>query len=276
MTAAIVNAFERMGARARVERPRPLRGTTWNRRKRNPYWGDPFRIDILRDQHGEYFDVFSTDDVTLDVREVVARDRHLLLTVHISRLGHASRSDYLCGHDERHWFVAAIPEDARVRTVQQAKDALKPQEVWDAMQEYGVPMEERDQRNTAAFIRQGEWFFIPCPDMDVHWDSVVFNEPIRRGAGKPHICEAMYRENGQVVFVSADYPNGLTRAEHSRLPVDERRRVKWEQRVRNAEVYVRGRIRHHDHATIHLAFWHKVVMNTETRSRAMRNLAFLD
>jgi hypothetical protein len=45
---------------------------------------------------------------------------------------------------------------------------------------------------------------------------------------------------------------------------------------RNAGVYVRGRVRHADHATIELVGWHRVVMNTEGQARAMRNVAFLD
>ena len=45
---------------------------------------------------------------------------------------------------------------------------------------------------------------------------------------------------------------------------------------RNPGVYVRGRIRHPDHATITLHGWHQVVMNTENESQAMRNVAFLD
>jgi hypothetical protein len=45
---------------------------------------------------------------------------------------------------------------------------------------------------------------------------------------------------------------------------------------RNAIVYVRGRVRHADHKTINLLCWHRVLMNTERESRAMRNVAFLD
>jgi hypothetical protein len=272
METALIKAFEKMGARAKLQTMRRER-SSWNRRKQLWFVGEPIRVNILRDQHGPYFDIVRRADVMVQARDVVPDDRHLLLTIDSSR---SESIAFLCGHDEREWFAAAIPEDAKARTVQQAKDALKPQEVWDAMKEYSVPMEDRDKRFTAAFIRQGEWFFIPCPDMEIHWDNVIFHEPIQRGAGKPHICEAMYRRDGQEVLVSDDYPNGLTRAEFFRLPVEERRRTKWEQRVRNAEVFVRGRIRHHDHATIHLPFWHKVVMNTETRSRAMANLAFLD
>lgn len=50
----------------------------------------------------------------------------------------------------------------------------------------------------------------------------------------------------------------------------------WRTMRRNPGVYVRGRVRHADHATITLSGWHRVVMNTEGQSRAMRNVAFLD
>jgi hypothetical protein len=45
---------------------------------------------------------------------------------------------------------------------------------------------------------------------------------------------------------------------------------------RNPGVYVKGRIRHPDHATIFLNGWHRVLMNTERQSKAMKNVAFLD
>jgi hypothetical protein len=41
-------------------------------------------------------------------------------------------------------------------------------------------------------------------------------------------------------------------------------------------VYAKGSVRHPDHATIHLATWHRVLMNTEQAARAMRHVAFLD
>lgn len=281
MATAIQSAFERMGARARVA---PLRvsgqlGRPWNGRRKTLSRIraiEPVRIDVLRDELGEYFDLRKRDDVTLRVSDVVSDDRHLVLTAQSTQFGGSDRSAFLCGHDERAWFVAAIPEESQVYTVQDAKDALKPREVWDSIREFGVPLEDRDRRRTAGFVRQGEWFFLPCPAMDVEWSDVVFNEPIRRGGGKPHICEALYREAGVHVFLSEDYPNGLTFDELRQLSQTEQQAKGWERRVRDATVYVRGRVRHSDHATIVLPFWHKVVMNTETKSLAMRQLAFID
>ena len=50
----------------------------------------------------------------------------------------------------------------------------------------------------------------------------------------------------------------------------------WQVMRRNPGVYARGTVRHSDHATITLPFWHRVNMNTETQSRTMANVAFLD
>jgi len=45
---------------------------------------------------------------------------------------------------------------------------------------------------------------------------------------------------------------------------------------RDPVVFVRGKISHSDHATIRLDDWHRVEMNTENKSRAMAQVAFLD
>jgi len=50
----------------------------------------------------------------------------------------------------------------------------------------------------------------------------------------------------------------------------------WQVMRRNMRVYARGTVRHSDHATITLPFWHRVHMNTETESRTMSHVAFLD
>ena len=42
------------------------------------------------------------------------------------------------------------------------------------------------------------------------------------------------------------------------------------------EVYVRGTVKHRDHATIRLDGWHRVELNTETQAAAMSRVAFLD
>jgi hypothetical protein len=233
-------------------------------------------VDVVRDRkNGEYFSVRHRQDADVSVLEVTPWNRHLLLAVTAPGNGGPEQSTFLCGRDECHWFVAAVPESARARTVQEAKDALKPPEVWDSIRQHRLPPERRDGRRTEAFVRQGEWFFLPRPSLVVQAQDVLEHEPIRRGAGKPHICRYLYRTGGSRVYVSDAYPNGLTRRQFRKLP-EEQRRQGWSKMVRAAVVYVKGTVQHPDHKPIWLGCWHQVVMNTETQAAAMRRVAFLD
>ena len=273
----VVEKFRQMGARVQIERvPTHLMGRAWNgqRRTASP---DRFRIDIQRKGDLEVFTIRHRTDVQLRVLDVKGRDRHLLLCAQADAHGPVQRlrSKFLCGHDERAWFVAAIPESMHADSVQDAKDALKPQAVWDSLREHRVPMEHRDRRRTPAFVRQGEWFFIPRPTLKVVERRVLKREPIRRGAGKPHICQFLYRVGGEVVMVSQKYPNGLTRDEFRELPQRDQR-LRWWQMTRDPRAYAKGTVKHSDHATIFLDGWHEVAMNTETQAQAMRDVAFLD
>jgi hypothetical protein len=271
--------FDKMGARAKVYNVgAPLAShRDWNGGRRFGRELAAIRVDIRRDEHGEFFDVRHRNDVTVEVIDVKRADRHLLLMARQTNdHGGETKSKFLCGHDERSWFVAAIPEEANARDVQGAKDALKPPEVWASIHEHKLARNKRDLRRNDAFIRQGEWFFIPRPRVTVKPDLVIKNEPIRRGAGKPHMCQFLHRTGGEQVYVSGGYPNGLTTQEYRDLPQQERRHWSWRPMVRNAHVYVKGAIRHPDHKTVWLSFWHEVVMNTETKASAMQHVAFLD
>lgn len=237
---------------------------------------DGVALDIQSDRRGEFFEVIGGEDdsTRVEVLDVKPDDRHLLLLV---RRPDAKRK-FLCGHDERHWFVAAIPEDAPVGTVAAAKQALKPPEVRDAQARAGLNPRRGDRRKNAANLRQGEWFFIPAPDLKVDSKRVIHDEPIRRGRGKPHLCEFVYREGGEPVRVCRRYPNGVDETTYTEILAREpgANSWKWQSMVRDARVYARGRVRHPDHRTITLNGWHRVVMNTETRAVAMANVAFLD
>jgi hypothetical protein len=272
MSRAVEADFQRMGARAKV-----LMVSNTDVRTRHHGQYPPVRIDVVQDHLGPCFRIERRWSVTVNVAHIDAAGRHLLLIADHFRYGQERYSRFLCGHDERAWFVAAIPESAVATTVQAAKDALKPPEVWEAMRAYDVPMDQRDERWTHGFVRQGEWFFIPRPVMEVDGADILRNEPIRRGEGKPHWCEMLHRTGGETVWVCRAYPNGLTPKEYARLdPLERRRHWDWREMVRNAQVFVRGRISHSDHATIYLHEWHQVVMNTETKAAAMEHVAFLD
>jgi hypothetical protein len=122
---------------------------------------------------------------------------------------------------------------------------------------------------------------VPAPAWDrgpIDEKFILRNEPIRRGAGKPHMVEELYRTGGERVYVCSERPQGLTEAQYRRLLWEKPHAQKWDWREmrRNARVYARGAVRHSDHATIHLPDWHRVIMNTENDAPAMRNLAFLD
>ena len=259
-------AFARMGAR--VEFGQLMRRNRLSGR----LVSEDLALDVRQDRHGEYFlisrgQASTTELVVLDVQP---KDRHLLLLTRSA----AEKHRFLLGHDERHWFVAGIPESTPVSRVRDAKQALKPDLVQSS--ERGVRTKYRDRRSNAARIRQGEWFFVPAPQVRVELLLVLRNEPIARGGGKPHVCEELYRFGGETVYVSPGAPNGLTDEQYKALSEGERSRWNWRVMRRNPKVYVRGRVRHSDHKTVTLDGWHEVLSNTENLSHAMRNVAFLD
>ncbi|MCA8986854.1 MAG: hypothetical protein KDA78_04400, partial [Planctomycetaceae bacterium] len=107
---------------------------------------------------------------------------------------------------------------------------------------------------------------------------ILQNEPLRRGTGKPHICEELIRTGGELVYVSPLHRNGLPEPQYRKLisRKPELRNLQWITQRRNPNVFVRGKVRHADHKTITLNGWHQVLMNTETQSLAMRHVAFID
>ena len=139
-------------------------------------------------------------------------------------------------------------------------------------------MVRRNRRRNPAFLRQGEWCFVPTPGLVVKPVGILRHEPIRRGRSKPHLVEELARAGGVLVHVSPDFPNGLTEEEFQQT-LRERPQLApgpWRLMVRDAKVFARGAVRHPDHATITLPCWHRVLMNTETQSRTMAQVAFLD
>ena len=238
-----------------------------------------YAIDIRRDDHGEFFELRVPDTLrqSLDVTVLQAelKQRHLLLLVR-KTADKPQLDRFLCGHDEREWFVAAVPGGAS--SVRQAMDALQPVAVRDALAKNQVSSRKRYGRKNRAFRRQGEWFFVPESTLVVDEKLVLRNEPMRRGGGKAHIVEQLFRTGGETVHVCSQHPNGVTPAEHRSILQRNPNATRWGWRVmrRNPGVYARGTVRHSDHATITLPFWHRVVMNTETQTRTMANVAFLD
>src|SRR4051794_32691100 len=115
--------FARIGARVKVKVTAPR------------IVGQRIAIDIARDRRGAFFElrVQPRETLAIDAIDVRARERHLLLAVRDEdRLGLpiGGGERFLCGHDERAWFVAAVPKGRGASNVALAMDALKPREVW--------------------------------------------------------------------------------------------------------------------------------------------------
>jgi len=211
----------------------------------------------------------SGPEAGVEVIDVAPHDRHLLLLV---RHGD-EKSKFLCGHDERHWFVAAVPEGARgVTGVGTAKLALQPPAVRRAAA--SVRPKDRLRRRTSAYVRQGEWFFVPAAWLDPPALEVLRNEPLSRGHGNAHVLSYVYRRGGETVYVSPGNPNGISEDGYRRIPAARRRG--WAPMTLDPDLFAKGAVRHPDHATIVLRGWHRVLMSTEWAARAMRHVAFLD
>jgi hypothetical protein len=239
------------------------------------------RLDVRRDEEGEFFDLrFNPKVVTeLQALDVSPRDRHLLLMARLpEQPKDFQKQKFLCGHDERAWFVAAVPNAGGVSTIRTAMEALKPRAVRAMQTRLEVPFSQRNRRRNEAFVRQGEWFFVPMPRFWPGRAVVLHNEPIRRDNGKPHICEFLCRSGGEVVYVSPQHPNGLPEMQYRRLIQRRPKLAKlaWRMMRRNPDTYVKGRIRHPDHKTVVLSGWNWVAMNTESLAPAMRSVVFLD
>jgi hypothetical protein len=262
--------FEKMGAKVELEdkvgRARIVRGSQGT----NP------RIDIATRGRDEVF-VIDTYDQNIDVEvlDVQPKQRHLLLMLK-NNMTHEN-SKFLCGHDERHWFVAAIPESASAKNVADAMDALKPEVVKEALKRAGVKAKHKNKRKNEAYIRQGEWFFIPAKNLEVDKLMILKNEPIvRTRGGKPHLCEFVYRVGGETVYTRGGMvQNESEHKDYLKAHPDEAN-TPWNRMVRDATVYARGYVKHPDHSTTYLDGWHKVEPNTENKARAREFMAFLD
>ena len=256
--------FALIGARVKLE---IIPATTWRSRP---------GIDIGRDKSGEFFDIkiASGDEVNYEIVDLQKDLRHLLLMARREE----SKEKFLCGHDERHWFVCAVPGTG-VANVENAMEALQPTFVrWQVSRKI-KRHKNRFERRNEAFTRQGEWFFVPFPELVFNAKQIHKNEPISRGFGsKPHVCEEVFRNRGESVMVCIYYPSGVSIKQYNAILKQNPKanRWNWQMRQINASVYARGAVRHPDHKTIYLDGWHQVFMNTEREAPGMRHVVFLD
>lgn len=259
--------FALIGARVKISEIVPNR------------WRNFAGINILQDKSGEYFDIKINNDETVEYEVVdLQKDlRHLLLMARRND----SKEKFLCGHDERHWFVCAVPGKSIIN-VTGAMEALQPAFVRQQVSRKLRRNKNRFERRNEAFVRQGEWFFVPSPEFDFKIDfvnQIHKNEPISRGNGsKSHICEEVFRSKGEAVMVCSRHPSGVSMKRYSDIVKQNPKASRWNWRAMqiNAAVYARGAVRHPDHKTIYLDGWHRVFMNTENEAPGMRHVVFLD
>ncbi|MBC8135949.1 MAG: hypothetical protein H8F28_08705 [Fibrella sp.] len=282
--AVLSRHFEKIGARLRVDSE--VTHAPSHRR-------EPYTLDVQENKRGSKEETYllrvrpaALESLQISVLDVQPQLRHLLLMARPLEIKDTERpaltlteqSRLLCGHDERHWFVAAVKNGVGAPTgVAEAMESLKPAGV--AAQQYraGVRAKDWHRRKNAGFVRQGEWFFLPEPDLVPSKNAVIYSdEPIRRSSGnKPHIVEELIRDGGDTVYVCDRYSAGVSEARYQQLLKTKTgaRAFNWRPMRRNPDVYARGRVRHADHATLFLPCWHRVRMNGEILSA---QVAFLD
>ncbi len=269
---SITRQFARIGAQLEVGDFTPVRRVSTS--------GPGYTLDVSLSGQREAFRLAILPDIARRMEflalDVQPRQRHLLLLARDVRLPLAEQKRrFLCGHDERHWFVAALP-DRGITSVREAFETLKPDLARLSQARLRVRNQELNQRHNPGFIRQGEWFFIPQPQFKPPSVSeILHNEPISRGLSKPHWVESLWRDGGEKVYVSDAYPAGLTELQYERL-LQRKPQVKnqvWRVMRRNPQVYALGKVRHPDHHTIELPFWHLVVLSGE---RPDPRVVFLD
>jgi hypothetical protein len=156
--------------------------------------------------------------------------------------------------------------------VTEAKRALLPRGLTN------VPPDDLHKRHNKTFKRQGEWFFVPVTDVEklaaIAKLPILHGEELRRGrrAGKPHLTSELVRFGGRRVVLVGGREYGV--AEYEKLVQAGTRPLgRADYMTADAEVYVRGRVRHSDHETLVLHGWHRVFVNGEISSA---NMTFYD
>lgn len=280
----IEKKFEEMGARVNIGELAP------NRIVNDPTRNDStVLVNVIDDSKGQIFDIRTRGKVDLTITDLRPDDRHLVLLAKIfgeNQHIEPNKIKFLCGHDEREWFSCQL-QDQSVTTVDTAKLSLRPDPVKRVQRKKKIKRADRIKRKNEASLRQGEWFFIPVNIEEPKMDIILRNEPLMisnsRGGSKPHIAQYAFRKGGTTVYVpqlpfQMMMDNNIDR-ERLGAGLTEREKKKyfrenphakswnWTHQIRNPKMYVKGNIRHPDHATLKLRKWHEVHMNQEIRGR---------
>ncbi|MFO0594437.1 MAG: hypothetical protein U0228_04015 [Myxococcaceae bacterium] len=243
--------------------------------------GDIVQIDVAR-ARGERFRIFTgASDNRVQVANVDRALRQLVLMVHEPRRRFETfvsnfrrreltappnavrkvktgwfvenftvdrKRHFLAGMDEQHLFIAMLPAPAT--TVWSAHVLLRPEAVRNA-----------ERGAFEKTVRQGEWFFVslaPRELAEVEAAAKGSLSKVRRDigiaqaagifrGGRPHVAD-------EVLVLQAVSGVGA---------------------AANTRVYVRGRVRHPDHATVELRPWRRAIVNTESFEQP-QGIGFVD
>ena len=192
---------------------------------------DWFGINVGRDRGREWINL-AIGDSSVEVMNADADHRQLLLLVKAQNAwGGESKRKILCGRDEISLFSVQVTGPGPINTVAAAHEALKPVEL------RAPPGKRRGPRyRDPQVIRQGDWFFLPRPDLGCEaWPGTRKNARLSNG-GNPHIVEYLHGPIDEV-FIR---PSLFTERGHA---------------------FARGFVRHQDHRPIRLPCWHRVLPN---------------
>ena len=223
----------------RRARPRSERFVLWHGDPRNRVEvegmdRDERQLVLMVHERRHRFEVELNRWATFDPTRVTRRAGHRRW---ISEVTAERKRHFLLGMDEAHLFIARLP--AAVSTVRAAREALK-----------GRAVRAAEASASTDALRQGEWFFLPVSALELGQLDVIAqaaDAPISRHrgiaqaarwnrAGREHLADEIL-----VLETSRPTPQG---------------------------VFVRGRVRHPDHATIELRTWHRVYGNEELSDRS--------
>lgn len=183
---------------------------------------DWFAIAVGRGRGGEFV-ALAPGDAEVEVVAVDrARAQLVLLVRTVDGVGRRAKRWFLCGRDEGSLFVAGVPRPAGValNSVAAAHEALKPEIL---------------RRRGREFVRQGDWFFLPRPDLPLDLGGARRRVRLGRWRGNPHVVD--------------------------HLLGDERQFSPWFFRAGRGTVLARGFVRHRQHRPLHLRCWHEVLPN---------------
>ena len=174
----------------------------------------------------------------VEVVDVGRTDRHLLLLVRDGE----EKSKFLCGHDERHWFVAGDPRDRPRRQRCRDGEGSAAAAACTRRRSSGSGRRTAFRRRNAAYVRQGEWFFVPAPGLDAAEPrSCCATSRCRAAAARRTCSSSRIRRGGETVWVNSRHPSGISEPAY-RAP-DARSSGGsggWNALVRDPELFAKG------------------------------------